>query len=69
MNLGKSRDRQPLSKHNRNIMKEQRLVHTFLTSGVEEDEVPRVHSIFLYIPIFSGIWRDSPTYRYNVIKL
>ena len=46
---------QPLSKHNRNIMKEQRLVHTFLPSGVEEDEVPRVRSIFLYIPIFSGI--------------
>lgn len=36
-------------------MKEQRLVHTFLASGVEEDEVPRVHDIFLYVPTFSGI--------------
>ena len=53
--LGKSRDRQPLSKHSRNIMKEQRLVDTFLTSGVEEDELPRVRALFLCIPILSGI--------------
>lgn len=36
-------------------MKEQRLVHTFLPSGVEEDEVPRVHDTFLYVPTFSGM--------------
>jgi len=36
-------------------MKEQRLVHTFLPSGVEEDEVPRVHDIFLSVPTVSGI--------------
>jgi len=36
-------------------MKEQRLAHTFLPSGVGEDEVPRVHDIPLYIPIFSGV--------------
>lgn len=50
-------------------MKEQRLVYTFLTSGVEEDEIPRVHGLLLYVPTFSGVGRDSPTYRYNEMKL
>lgn len=36
-------------------MKEQRLVHTFLPSGVGEDEVPRVHDMLLYAPTFSGV--------------
>nr|DAM45261.1 MAG TPA: hypothetical protein [Crassvirales sp.] len=36
-------------------MKEQRLPHTFLPGGAEEDEVARVHDIFLRIPILSGI--------------
>lgn len=36
-------------------MKEQRLVNTFLPSGVEEDESPRVQDIDLYVPTFSGL--------------
>ena len=46
---------QPLSKHSRNTMKEQRLVDTFLPSGVGEDELPRVRDIVLYVPTFSGL--------------
>ena len=46
---------QPLSKHSRNTMKEQRLVDTFLPSGVGEDELPRVRDIDLYVPTFSGL--------------
>jgi hypothetical protein len=30
-------------------MKDQRLVNTFYTSDVEEDELPRVRSTFLYV--------------------
>ena len=37
---------QPLSKYSSNIIKEQRLVNTFLPSGVEEDELPRVRDLF-----------------------
>ena len=44
-----------LIKHSRNTMKEQRLVDTFLPSGVEEDELPRVRDIDLYVPTFSGL--------------
>jgi hypothetical protein len=36
-------------------MKDQRLVNTFLPSGVEEDESPRVRDIDLYVPTFSGL--------------
>ena len=50
-------------------MKEQRLVNTFLPSGVEEDELPRVRNYNLYIPIFSGYRRYSLNYRYNKMKL
>lgn len=50
-------------------MKEQRLVNTFLPSGVEEDELPRVRNYNLYIPVFSGYRRDSLNYRYNKMKL
>ena len=46
---------QPLSKYNRNIMKDQRRVNTFLPSGVGEDESPRVRDIDLYVPTFSGL--------------
>lgn len=46
---------QPLSKHGRNIMKEQRLVNTLLPSGAGEDESPRVRDIDLCIPILSGL--------------
>nr|DAM84392.1 MAG TPA: hypothetical protein [Caudoviricetes sp.] len=36
-------------------MKDQRLVKTFLPSGVGEDESPRVRDIDLYVPTFSGL--------------
>lgn len=55
VNLGKSRDREPLSKLCRNTLKEQRLVYTFLPSGVEENEIPRVQGIILYVPTFKGL--------------
>jgi hypothetical protein len=55
VNLGKSGNRQPLSKHYRNIVKEQRLPYTFLPSGVEENETARVQGIDLCLPKLSGL--------------
>ena len=43
-------------------MKEQRLVDTFLPSGVEEDELPRVQEYDFYIPILNGHIRNSLTF-------
>jgi len=34
-------------------MNHQRLVHTFLPDGAEEDGVPRVRDIALYMPILN----------------
>ena len=50
-------------------MKEQRLVNTFLTGGAEEDESPRVRNLFLYVPTFSGIRRDSLNNAYKMKAL
>ena len=47
-------------------MKDQRLVNTFLAGGAEEDELPRVRNLFLYVPTFSGTRRYSLN---NVYKM
>lgn len=50
-------------------MKDQRLVNTFLTGGAEEDELPRVRNLFLYVPAFSGTGRYSLNNAYKVKAL
>lgn len=47
-------------------MKDQRLVNTLLPGGAEEDELPRVRNLFLYVPAFSGTRRYSLN---NVYKM
>ena len=44
------------------MAKEQRLVDTFLPSGVEEDELPRVQEYDFCIPILNGHIRNSLTF-------
>ena len=50
-------------------MKDQRLVNTFLTGGAEEDELPRVRNLFLYVPTFSGTRRYSLNNAYKIKAL
>jgi hypothetical protein len=47
-------------------MKDQRLVNTFYTSDVEEDELPRVRSTFLYVSTLNEMWRDSLNCTYKL---
>lgn len=51
------------------MMKEQRLVNTFLTGGAEEDESPRVRNSFLCLPKLSGMRRYSLNNAYKMKAL
>jgi hypothetical protein len=51
------------------MMKEQRLVNTFLTGGAEEDESPRVRNLFLCLPKLSGMRRYSLNNAYKMKAL